>query len=510
LSATYDVIVIGAGHNGLTTAAALGRAGRRVLVVEARDVVGGLAPSEEFHPGYRSAGLLHDTSGVRSDVVTTLGLQRHGLRLRRQAADVLTLGDPGDALLLCGEPRRAVTEIESRSAHDAQSYVRYRDALDAWRHVLRSFLNEPPVDLLDPESSGAWDLLKRGLRVRRLGRRDLFELFRLTPMCVADWLEEWFETDLLKAGLALPAVAGTFMAPRSPGSNATLLLREGVAGAGIEAGAHTLIEALQRAAEATGVEVRTGARVSSIRVEGNVRGVSLADGEELQAAVVAASCHPATLFTRLLPPSRVPVRVAHSIERYRSRGTTAHVLFALRSPLRFRGRDEQPEFARIAPGIDAIERAFDCAKHRRMPHAPVLEVHVPSLCSPALAPEGCAVVSILAHFVPYDLDGGWDESRRTQLGDQIEETLGAHCEGLDVAARQVATPVDLEARYALPGGNIHHGEHSLDQLLVRPIPQCNQYRSPIPGLFLCGSGSHPGGGLSCMPGALAARAILAR
>jgi phytoene dehydrogenase-like protein len=508
VSAKYDVIVIGAGHNGLTTAALLAQAGRRVLVLERHDVVGGLAASEEFHPGYRSAGLLHDTTTVRPDVVAKLELQKHGLRLRREPADVLALGERGDGLLLAGNRERAGEEIGSRSARDAERYAEFRATIDRLRAVLGAFLNEPPVDLLDVESAGAWDLLKRGLRVRRLGRRDLLELLRLPPMCAADWLDEWFETELLKAGLALPAVAGTFTGPRSPGSNTSLLLRECAAGPGLDGGAHTLVHALENAARAAGAEIRTAARVARIQVDGNVRGVRLADGEELQASVVAASCHPRTLFLSLLSPSSMPARLAQRFEHYRTRGTTAHVLLASRSPLRWRERDADIEFVRVAPSVDTIERAFDAAKHRRMPQEPVLEIHVASISSAELAPEGHAVVSILVHFAAYDVQGGWDESRRKQLGDCVVEIVESHSIGLDVVAQRVATPVDLEARYALPGGNIHHGEHSLDQILVRPTPECSRYATPIPGLFLCGSGSHPGGGLTCMPGALAARAVL--
>jgi phytoene dehydrogenase-like protein len=510
MSRSYDALVIGAGHNGLSAACLLARAGRKVAVLERTPVTGGLAACHEFHPGYRSAGVLHDTTRVRAAVAAKLQLERHGLRLRSAPPAVLALGAPREGLLLSGDVAGTAHEIAARSPRDAKQYTRYRGFIERLRSALAVFFDEPPVDLLDGDTPGGWLLAKRALRLRRLGRSELLELLRLPNMCIADWLDEWFEDGLLKAALALPAVAGNFTGPRSPGTTANLLLHACAAGPGVEGGARALVGALESAVRAAGVEIRTGARVARIRVAGEVRGVALEDGEELDAPVVAASCHPREVFLSLLPPAQVPTRLARRLDRYRSRGTTAQLLLALRAPLAFAARpDGTPETVRIARDPWEIERAFDAIKYRKLGERPALEVHVPSLASPELAPPGHAVVSVLVHFAPYDLEPAWNAAARERLADRVQAILEEHCRGLDVVARHMLAPPDLEARYALPGGNIHHGEMSLDQMLARPVPECARYATPVPGLYLCGSGSHPGGGLSCMPGVLAAEAILA-
>ncbi len=508
----YDVIVIGAGHNGLTVAALLAKRGRKVVVVERREVVGGLAASEEFHPGYRSAGLLADTTGVRARVVQALELDKHGLRWTAQRPDLLALGDGGQSLLLGGDRERAVEEIAKHSARDAQRYSAYRAFLDRVRPVLRDFLDRPPLDLVHVESIGLWDLLGRALRLRRLGRRDMMELLRLPPMCVADWLGEWFETDLLRAALALPAVGGTYMGPRSPGSNFNLLLWEAAAEGAVEGGAPALVDALKKAARGLGVEIRTGTTVERILVDGaGVRGVALAGGEELGASVVAAACDPKQALLDLVPAGAIPYRLVQRMRNYRTRGTTAQILLALDSPVRFAARpDASIEHARTGSGLLEIERAFDAVKYRTIARKPVLDLHVPTVARPELAPAGHAVLSVLVHFVPYDLDAEWNDGRRERLGDRVAAILEQHVPGISshIVAGLILGPRDLESRFGLTGGQIHHGEHALDQLLIRPAPECVRYATPIAGFYLCSSGTHPAGGLTCAPAHQAAATIL--
>lgn len=511
MSSTYDIIVVGGGHNGLTAAALLARAGRKVLVLERRPFVGGLAAEEEFHPGYRSAGLLHDTSAVRRKVVQSLGLKRHGLRMRSNSPAVVALGDEA-SLVLNGDAAESAVSIGKISQADAEAYGRYRGFLDRIRPAVQPVMDDHPLDLVGDLMAEPWSLLKRALRVRRLGRVDMMELLRLPPMCVGDWLNEWFESDLLKAALALPALAGTFLGPRSPGSNANLLLRECAAGAGVEGDGPALVDALAAAAAANGAEIRTQAAVKSIDVKGGkVQGVTLEDGEELRAKTVASSCDPRTTFLTLLSRGSASPRLARHIRGFRARGTTAQVLWALNTPPRFAAAgDRTVEFARIAPGLMAMERAFDAVKYRRFSEQPALEVHVPTVARPERAPQGHAVMSTLVHFAPYDLDPAWDDEQRGQLGDRVLAVLDRHAPGFSstVVARKVLSPVDLEQCYGISGGHIHHGEQFLDQILVRPVPDCVGYSTPISGLFLCGSGSHPGGGLTCAPGSLAAETIL--
>ena len=497
----FDVIVIGAGHNGLTTAAALARAGRSVLVVESGDAVGGLAAAHAFHNGH-ALRILQDTRGVRRFVVRDLELQKHGLRMRGTAPDVLALGAPGDALVLRGERAAALEAIAARSRPDADAYAALLDFATRTRDALATFLDQPPVDVLDVQSAGSLDLLRRALRVRAAGRRDLLELLRQPPMSVADALDERFELDVLKAALALPAVAFDHTGPRSPGTQASFLFDAAAAGPGVEGGGPALVTALESAATAAGATIRCAARVERVRVDGRVRGVRLADGEEIDASVVAASCHPAETFLRLMPRRSMPARLLHRVQRLRTRGTAAVVAFALPQRPRFAARpDEVFEFVRTGADLNALERAFDSVKYRRLPEHPALQMHVSEHSSSGV------VLSALVHAVPYALEGGWSEARRTQLGDRVQEIVAAHCDDFEVVARAVWVPPDLEQRFALPQGNLHHGEHALDQILVRPIPECSRYATPVPGLFLCGSGSHPGGGITCAPGFLAARAI---
>jgi len=509
VSAPFDVIVIGAGVNGLTAAGLLARRGRKVLVVERRDAVGGLASGFAFAPGYRSAGLLHDTTGVRPHVVDALGL---GLSIRPARPSILALGDAGASLMIHGVEAEAVRAIAALSAKDAAAWPRFRGFIERIRPVLGRFVDEPPVDLIGIESMGSWDLLKRALRVRRLGADDMMELMRLPPMSVADWLGEWFETDLLKAALALPALTGAFMGPRSPGGNANLLLHECAAGTGVAGGAPALVAALERAARDAGATIRTGAAVEEILLsDGAARGVRLAGGERIASRGVAASCDPRTALLGLLPPGAIAWHTEHRLRHFRARGIVAQVLLALDKAPVFPGAGGVPvEFARTGAGLDDLERAFDAVKYRRCPAAPVLDIHVPTVSAPGLAPEGGAVVSALVHFAPYDPEGGWDDAAHAALADRVIAILERHAPGIasSVVGREVLSPRDIESRYGTTGGHLHHGESALDQILVRPAPECARYATPVPGLTLCGSGSHPGGGLTCAPGALAARSIL--
>jgi phytoene dehydrogenase-like protein len=506
-----DAIVIGAGHNGLTTAGLLAKRGRKVLVLERADFVGGAAAPDEFHPGHRTAGLFSDSRGVRRWVADALGLEAHGLRFRTTPPSVLALGPGSSGILLHGDPARAAEEIAKVSKRDAEQYLAFRTFVDRIRPVLERFLNEAPVNLVDIESIGAWDMLTKGLRIRRLGKADMMELLRLPPMCVADWLGEWFETELLKSALCVPAIAGTFMGPWSPGTNTNLLIAEASAGPGIEGGGAALVGALQKALASLGVEIRTGAEVTEIRVErGKAVGVRVGASESIDAPIVVVGCDPKRALLDLLPVGTLPHRTEHRLSTVRSKGTTAWVHLAVKGRVRFAARpDEDLEFARTGSHVDDVERAFDAVKYRQRSITPILDVHVPTVSDPDLAPAGSSVISIAVHFAPYDLEGGWTEAASTALGDRVVELLAMHVPGLPdaIVGRAVRTPVDIEARYGITGGHIHHGEHALDQILIRPVPECVGYRTPVPGLWLCSSGVHPGGGLTCAPGALAAAAI---
>lgn len=506
----FDVVIVGAGANGLTTAALLARRGRRVIVLERLEQAGGRGAAEEFHPGYRSGGLLQDASTLRASVVRDLELGRHGLSVTPGRSRVLAWAETGGPLLLGRTTEETVANLGSLSGNEARNYAAYRRGIERLAPVLRAFLERPPLDLVRPESNSLAVLARRALQIRRLGASDTMELLRIPPMCVADWLGEWFGSEPLKAALAVPAISGSYAGPWSPATAFNLLLWEVAAGSAVEGGPSAVVEALERAARASGAEIRTGASVAGITLNGDAAsGVRLNDGETIEARRVALAGDVKRGLLDLLPPGAIPHRLRRRIENYRSRGTTAALDLAVAAGVQFEG-GEGAALARTGGSLDDLERAFDPVKYRALPETPLLEIHLPTLQRPELAPEGCSVVSVLVHFVPYELDGGWSDERRQILEERALARLERALPGLTktVVGRRLRVPADLERQYALSGGQIHGGEQSLDQLLVRPAPECFRYSTPVPDLFLCGSGSHPGGGLSCGPGALAADAIL--
>ncbi len=512
--ANYDVIVIGGGHNGLTTAALLAQAGRRVLVLEKNDTVGGLARQEEFHPGYKTAGLLHDTGGVRMDLIKKLNLQAHGLRTTGKRAPVSLLSNNGKAITLHADVDASVRSIERVSEKDARAYRQYRGLIDKIGPWIGKLLNEPQPDLMAPSPGEMMRLLGSGLGLRRLGKKTMRELLKIIPMCVADFLNEHFETDFLIAGMAVPAIQGSFNGPWSSFTTMNLLLWESTSKEQVLGGPAALAFALEKAAVHNGVEIRTGAEVARLVLadSGTVEGVRLDSGEQIDAPLVAASCTPKEVFLHLLTSREVGPKLEADISHLRCRGTTAKVNLALDKKIQWKAETERPiAFARTGNHVDEMERAFDAVKYRRCSETPVLDIFVPTVSNSDLAPEGHEVVSILAQFAPYERDGGWTEAAKEEFADRVVARLAQHTSGLEasIVARHISTPSDMEAQYNLTGGNLFHAEHAIDQLLGRPVPSCAGYRTPIPGLFLCGSGSHPGGGITCAPGALASRAILA-
>lgn len=505
-----DVVVIGAGVNGLVAATLLAKRGKSVVLVERRDVAGGLAAGEEFHPGYRTVGVLHDASAFRPGLVRELDLERHGLKREASAPDVFAPETDGPGLRIAHDPAAAHAEIAAHSPRDADRYAEYRAFLARLGPFARGVLEASPPD---PERTSKLTLARTGWALRRLGRRDMMELLRIGPMRVADWLNEWFETELLACALAVPSLLHGFVGPWSPGTNALLLRHEFLVGHPIRGGPAALVRALEASARAAGVEIRLGAEVSGMLLEkGAAAGVTMAAGEELASSAVLATCDPKTALLGLVPPAQRSPRLTRHIEGYRCAGSTAKVNLALSQPFRLASRPNEPMpgVVRIGATFDDQERAFDPVKYGELPSAPILEIIVPSETDPACAPAGHAVLSILVHAVPSEPSGGWTDERRTELGNIVVRTLARYAPDLEasIVARDVATPADLARRYGVWGGHLMHGEHGLDQLLARPTPECAAGGTPWPGIRLGGSGSWPGGGVLGVPGALAAGSLV--
>jgi phytoene dehydrogenase-like protein len=508
----YDVIVIGGGHNGLTTATVLAKKGKKVLVVEKRNVLGGVAAGEEFYPGYSTAGLLHDTSGVRSEVIKELQLEKYGLEIENNRADVTILSRDGKMVTIQSDVNKTAAAIGKFSESDAKSYKTYQDFLQRISKVINNWMDNPPpnIDVENLTMASLVVLAKKGLMLKGLGNKTMMELLKVAPMCLADFLNEKFETDFIKAGLAAPGLYGSYAGPWSAYSTINLLLWECASGSNIKGGPQNLVSALHKAAEQAGVELRTGAEVEKIILdsEGAISGVKLKGGEEINASKVAASCTPKETFLNLFDDFQLEYELDYWIDKIRSRGTTAKVNLALNKTVELNG--QTIEYARTGNSFDEMEKAFDPVKYKEATVSPFLDIYVPTKYDPSLAPDGHSVVSVLVHQIPYNFKAGWSADAKKKLGEDVLKELEIYAPGLSNAlvGMEVLSPADFEERYALTEGHIYHGEHFVDQLITRPIPSCSRYATPVSGLYLCGSGSHPGGGITCMPGYLSAGMIL--
>jgi phytoene dehydrogenase-like protein len=506
----FDVVVIGGGHNGLTNACLLAMKGHRVALVEKRNALGGLAAAVEFEPGFKSAGVWHGTGNVSESVMKSLGLE--GL-VQNESPTVYALGESGRIAPISGPSDRTIFGITEHTRSDGRNYLRYREFMKRIRPVMSRFLTQRPLNLLAVESEAPMELLTRALGLRMLGSHDMVELLRVAPMPVSDFLNEYFESDFIKGALSMSAVLGAFAAPRSPGTTTNLLMHESMSGHSIKGGGPALTDALIQRARDLGVMFKCGHAVSSILVDNkSAKGVELENGTIVEAAAVSASINPKTVLLDLLPVSALTHTTTDRISNFRCNGTTAHLLLAVDGPVTFAGAatGQSVSHARIAPTLDHVEKAFDAVKYNGFSDVPVLDIMIPSIETPSLAPDGKNVVSVLIGYAPFELEGGWNNDAMATLTNSVVDTISDFAPGLErqVIATKLSTPADLESEYGLTGGHLHHGEPGLDQILVRPIPECFNYDTPVKGLTLCGSGTHPGGSVSCMAGALATQASL--
>jgi phytoene dehydrogenase-like protein len=511
-----SILVIGAGHNGLTTAFYLAKAGHKVTILERRDVVGGCAVTEEFATGFH-APVANAIGPLRPSVIRDMGLR---VEFLKPDPRLVALGADGHALAF-GDIPRTVESIRAFSSKDADKYPEFCATLQRLGGFLAGLLELTPPSIDTPAAGEMWDLLKVGKRFRGLGRTDGFRLLRWGPMAAADLVAEWFETDLLQAAIAARGVFGTAQGPWSAGSGAVLLLNAAVDAAPggssvmVKGGPGALTAAMADAARAVGVTIRTGTSVARILVrEGKAAGVLLEDGTEIPASAVVSNADPRRTFLGLVEPVELDPSFLTKIRNYRARGTVAKVHLALNAIPSFRGVANPADLhgrLHIAPGIDYMERAFDASKYGELPEAPYLDVTIPTIADPSLAPAGKHVLSATVQFVPYQLATGqsWGPARE-RLQRIVLATLEKFAPGISatVDAMELLTPADLEQRYGISGGQIYHGEPALDQLFtMRPVLGWAQYRTPIEGLFLCGSGTHPGGGITAGSGQNAAREI---
>jgi phytoene dehydrogenase-like protein len=516
----HPVVIIGSGHNALTTAFYLARAGAKPLVLERRSIVGGAAVTEEFAPGFRGPTLAHATGPLRSSIVRDMGLQN--VDLVRPDARLVTLTPDGRALAFSTDENRTLDSIRAFSPEDAARYPDFRQALERIAGFLGPLLEQTPPPLDAGGAGGLWDLMRIGRRFRALGRADGFRLLRWTPMAVADLVAEFFSTDAVQAAIGARGIFGTAQGPWSAGTGAVLLLTaasDPVPGGStvlVKGGPGALTAAMADAATRAGAEIRTSAGVARVLTQdGQATGVVLEDGSRIDARAVISGADPRRTFLDLVDPIDLDPGFLTQVRNYRSRGTTAKVNLALgarpafpaiTNPADLKGR------VQIGSGIDYLERAFDASKYGMISAEPYLELTVPTLHDQSLAPPGAHVMSVYVQYAPFRLAGGraWNDAR-VELFDVVLRTLERYAPGISglVRHQQVLTPQDFEQTYSLTGGHIHHGEPALDQLFtMRPLLGWARYRTPIRQLYLCGAGTHPGPGLTGGPGQNAAREIL--
>jgi phytoene dehydrogenase-like protein len=520
----YDVLVLGGGHNGLVYAAYMARAGRKVLVLERRHVLGGAAVTEEVFPGFRFSVCSYVVSLLRPEIIRELDLPRHGLEILPLDGTFTPMPN-GDYLWRVNDHARTFREISRHSRVDAEAYDEYGRAMVEMARFVKPILDMTPPDpwSLNPRELARLAFL--GKRFRSLPGGDRYNQVQLMTMSATDFLDQWFETDVLKATMSASGIIGTFLGVRSPGTAYVLLhhYMGEIDGAfrswGLaRGGTGAISNAIAAAAREAGVEIRTKAPVAKILTKGGAaRGVVLEDGEEIAASAIASSLDPRRTFLHLLDERELPSEFVEGVRRYKFRGSSGKVNFAL---------DALPDFTclpgagphlrgaiSISPGVDYMERAYDDAKYGRYSRRPYIDIVIPSLTDPSIAPPGKHVMSCFVQYAPYHLaQGTWDEHKEG-FGDTVVDTISEYAPNFRniIRHRQVVTPLDLEREWGLSEGNIFQGELSLEQLFfLRPVPGWANYRTPVRGLYMCGSATHPGGGIMGAPGRNAALSILGR
>ena len=522
MKTSYDAIVVGGGHNGLVTAAYLARAGRKTLVLEKRPMIGGAAVTEEVFPGFKFSVFSYVVSLLRPEIIRELDLPRHGLQILPLESTVTPL-DNGDYLASWADPDETRRELCRHSTHDADAAVLFGRLMHHMAMAVKPILGMIPPDPTSLAPSDLAGLLKLGGHFRSLGSERFHALHKLMTMSSADYLDEWFEFDPLKATKSASGIIGTFLGPRSPGSAYVLLHHymgeiDGAFRAwGFQKGGTGAIsESIAGAARRFGAEIRTNAAVSRVVTNaGRTTGVALDSGEEIRAPIVVSGLDPRVTFTRLLDPKELPASLVEGVRRYKFRGSSGKVNLALSGLPSFSCMPGNGPHLRgaisISPNLEYLERAYDDAKYGRFSSHPYMDIVIPSMIDPGMAPPGQHVMSVFVQYAPYSLEGGWNDAQRDAFGDAVVKTLAHYAPGIEslILHRQVLTPADIERITGLSEGNIFQGELALQQLFfLRPVPAWARYRTPIRGYWQCGAGTHPGGGIMGGSGRLAALEIL--
>jgi phytoene dehydrogenase-like protein len=520
----FDAIIIGAGHNGLVTAAYLAQAGRKVLVLERREMVGGCAVTEEIWPGYRVSTGAYLSSLLQERIVRELELDRYGYKVDAKDPAFFSVFPDGGHFFMWQDRAKTLAEIARFSRRDADVYPAYEDQLERLSKVVESLLLTTPPQFPPRGVLDFVDYLRVAGRLRGLSRKDMVALVKVFTQSAADFLDEWFESEQVKVTLATDGVIGANGGPRSPGT-AYILLHHcmgGVAGhrglwGFVRGGMGSVSEAIAASARAKGAIIRTAAPVRKILVRaGRAHGVVLENGEEMEANAIASNLDPKATFLSLLGEHELEPDFVTAIRQFRTEGTSAKINLALSGLPEFcaypgASGPHHRATMHICPSIEYVERAWDDAKYGCPSQRPLLELTIPTMYDTSLAPPGRHIMGIFLQYAPYTLrEGTWDELREP-FGDRVIGLIEEYVPNIRsiIEHRQILTPLDLERRFGITGGNIFHGEMSLDQMFVmRPVAGWARYRTPIDGLFLCGSGAHPGGGVMGAPGYNCAREML--
>jgi phytoene dehydrogenase-like protein len=518
----YDAIVIGGGHNGLTTAAYLARAGWEVLVLEQRPMLGGAAVTEEVYPGFKFSVFSYVVSLLRPEVIRELKLAQHGLHIIPLHTAFTPMED-GNHIAFWADEASTREEIKRHCARDADVFPEFSQMMYDMAYAVKPIQGMVPPDPIAPGLDGARTLLDLARHMQGMDPKRFYQLSKLMTMSASDYLDEWFETDVLKSVMAINGIIGTMLGPKSPGTAYVMLhhymgeLDGAFTSWGFQRGGTGAVsEAIASAARSFGAETRCNAPVAEVIVKnGRAVGVALANGEEIYATKgVVSGCDPKVTFLKLVDPNHLPTDFVEAIGNFKFRGSSGKVNLAL---------DGLPDFPampdpallqgmiEISPGMDYMERAYDDAKYGQFSQRPYMDILIPSTLDPSMAPPGKHVMSIFVQYAPYQLKEGTWEDQREAFGDAVVNTLAEFAPNIKdlILHRQVLSPWDMEQMVGLTEGNIFHGELTLDQLFfLRPAPGWANYRTPLRNYYQCGSGTHPGGGITGGPGRLAALEIL--